>query len=275
MLLVLLWYCNDFRIYTGGAGCGMLRRMDKGVSALAAPTALYLRVSETITHEIRSGTVHAGDRLPAERDLADRFGVSRVTVRRAIAELAASGLVESRPGRGTFIVGTVIGEAPNMLTSFSELGAVRGLAPAARVLVCHLRPADMDEAELFGIPPGADLFVLRRVRMLNHLPVCVDHSRVPAARVPRIEYLDFSTASLYEAMEASGAGPVRAEYTVRALAADSHQAAHLDVPQGSPILMARTVAVDADGKPVEIGEMAYRGDRYQFRASLSRSGLQE
>ena len=93
--------------------------------------------------------------------------------------------------------------------------------------------------------------------------------------MPRIEYLDFNTASLYAAMEASGAGPVRAEYTVRALAADSRQATHLDVPVGSPILMARTVAVDADGKPVEIGEMAYRGDRYQFRASLSRAEFQD
>ncbi len=275
MLLVLVWSCRDIRNHTRDVGCGMLPHMDMGVSALAVPSALYLRVSEAITREIRSGTVHAGDRLPAERDLADRFGVSRVTVRRAIAELAASGLVESRPGRGTFVVGTVIGEAPNMLSSFTELGEGRGLAPAARVLVCELRPADMEEAELFGIAPGADLFVLRRVRLLNHLPVCVDHSRVPAALVPRIEYLDFSTASLYAAMEASGAGPVRADYTVRALAADSHQAAHLDVLEGSPILMALTVAVDADGKPVEIGEMAYRGDRYQFRASLSRTGSQE
>src|SRR5262245_53862334 len=166
------------------------------ISEAAQP--LYHRVYREIVREIESGTLQPGDRLPSERWFCDELGVSRATVRRALEELIAEGLVESR-GRGSFITGDAVVEPPNTLMSLSEIARSRGLAASARVLGLDIRPATIDEAEAFGIAPGAELFELRRLRMLDGLPISIDVNRVPLRLLPDAPDIDFTTASLYEA----------------------------------------------------------------------------
>lgn len=247
------------------------RWYDLPVSSLAAPSALHARVYEAIAAEVRAGSLRGGDRLPSERDLAERFSVSRVTIRRALLDLTASGFTESHPGRGTFITSKVVSESPNSLMSFSQLGIERGLRPSAQVLQSQTRPATLDEADVFGIAPGAEIFLIERIRLLDGLPVAIDFSRVPLARAPRLPALDFSEASLYAALDEHGCGPERAAYTVRAIAADAEQARHLSVEPAAPLLRTSTMSFDASGRVIELGEMTYRGDRYQFQASLTRT----
>jgi GntR family transcriptional regulator len=228
-------------------------------------------VARAVADAIAAGGLRDGDRLASERELCARFGVSRATVRRALADLAASGLVESQPGRGTFVGAPPrVGEPPNTLASFTSVGAARGLIPSSRVLEAGVAPATVEESERFGIAPGAGVFVLTRVRCLDGLPVSVDHSRVPMVRATGIEQADFATASLYALLDAAGHGPVRADYAVEAVAATAEQAALLDVAEGAPLLLAHTVSHDGDDKVVELGTMAYRGDRYRFQATLRR-----
>src|SRR3954453_10148109 len=142
-----------------------------------ASQPLYHRVYRQLAREIESGALLPGDRLPSERSLCDELGVSRATVRRAIEELAGDGLVEVR-GRGSFVTGDALVEPANTLMSLSELGRSRGLEASARVLAVDVRPTTLDEAEAFGIAPGAELFELRRVRMLDGLPISLDLNRV-------------------------------------------------------------------------------------------------
>jgi DNA-binding GntR family transcriptional regulator len=241
------------------------------VSTLGGTEHLHRRVFRAIADEIAAGTLAPGERLPSERELCTLLSVSRATVRRALAELAEEGLVEAHAGRGTFVATAgPIGEAPNALQSFSELGAARGLVASAVVLLARVRPADLDEAEQFGIAPGSELFELERLRLLDGLPVSIDRSRVPLRRAPELPALDFREASLYEALDAAGAGPVRADYVVHAIAADPERAEHLAVDPGSPLLQTATTSYDESGRVVELGEMTYRGDRYRFRATLRR-----
>src|SRR3712207_463781 len=122
-----------------------------------ASQPLYHRVYREIAREIETGVLLLGDRLPSERWLCDELGVSRATVRLAIEELVADGLVESR-GRGSFVTGDALVEPPNALMSLSELGRSRGLEASARVLAFEVRAATIDEAETFGIAPGAEVF---------------------------------------------------------------------------------------------------------------------
>jgi GntR family transcriptional regulator len=231
---------------------------------------LHRRVYRTIAEEIAQGALPVGSRLPSERELSDRLEVSRATVRRALAELGNAGLVDSYAGRGTFVSAGPIGEAPNALQSFSEVGATRGLRATAKVLLARVRPADLDEGEALGVVAGADVFELERVRLLDGLPVSIDHSRVPLARAPSLVDLDFSEASLYEALDEAGAGPARADYTIGAIKADKRRARHLGVEPGSPLLQTTTKSYDQASRLVELGEMVYRPDRYRFRATLMR-----
>ena len=240
------------------------------VSLLAGSDPLHRRVYRAIADEIATGALAPGARLPSERELCERLSVSRATVRRALAELGADGLVESSVGRGTSVAAGPIGEAPNTLMSFTELGASRGLVASARVLVSLVRPADIDESEAFGIAPGAELFVLERLRLLDGMPVSLDRSRVPLALAPSLADSDFGATSLYAVLDRAGAGPTRADYGVQAIRADARQAKLLRVETGAPLLHATTAGRDANNRLVELGEMAYRGDRYRFRATLTR-----
>jgi len=235
-----------------------------------SPQPLYLRVYRLIADEIAGGTLGPGDRLPSERELTGRLGVSRATVRRALGELANDGLVTSSASRGSFVASGPLVEPPNALLSFTELGGRRGLRATARVLGRTARPATIEEAEAFGIAPGAELVELERLRLLDAVPVAVDVTRFPLARAPEALAVDFSTASLYDLLERSGHPPVRAAYTVEALPAPERVGALLDIPANDPVLVAETTAYDAGDRLVELARTHYRGDRYRFRATLVR-----
>jgi GntR family transcriptional regulator len=234
-----------------------------------ASQPLYHRVYREISREIESGALQAGDRLPSERWLCDELGVSRATVRRAIEELAADGLVEGR-GRGSFVTGAALAEPPNTLMSLSELGRERGLDASARVLSATVRAATIDEAEAFAIAPGADLFELERVRMLDGVPISIDYNRVPLRLAPGLCEVDFTTASLYEALERAGYPPRRADYELEARGADAPEAELLGLAPGAPVLFATTVAIGDGGRVVDLGRTVYRADRYRFHATLKR-----
>jgi len=234
-------------------------------------TALYAQISRLIADEVSGGALQRGDRLPSERELCQRFGVSRVTLRRALADLVRQGVLESSRGRGWFVTTGVLGEPPNALQSFTETAAARGLPSAARVLEAASRPATLEEAEELAMAPGAALFHLRRVRLLGGLPIAFDHSRVPLDRAPALADTDFATTSLYAVLDAEGAGPARADYQVQAAAADDAAAALLDARPGDPVLVTEQITYDAEDRPIELATMTYRGDRYRFRASLRRT----
>ena len=239
-------------------------------SSLAGSQPLHDQVRETIAGQIRSGVIPPGARLQSERDLADQMGVSRVTVRRALDALAEDGLVRAARGSGRFVSDDALAEPPNALLSFTELGAERGLEASSRVIRATVRSASFDEAERFGMAPGADVFQLYRLRMLDGVAVALDATRVPLSYAPELPTIDFSTASLYAVLDNAGTTLARADYTTEAVAADAEQARQLGVKPGSPLLLARTTSYDGSDRLVELGETTYRSDRYRFRATLVR-----
>lgn len=230
---------------------------------------LHHRIATAISDEIAAGRLRSADRLPSESDLSRQFGVSRATIRTALQSLAREGLVETQPGRGTFVT-TAVSEEPDELMSFTEMGRQSGLTSTAKVLAQEMVPATIEDAELFGIAPGSDVFVLKRLRLLDGVAVSIDRSRIRSALAPALMDVDFRTESLYDALDRSGAAPVRADYAVRAAAADKQQARLLGVTVGTPLLHATTKGHTRTGQIIELGEMAYRGDRYRFRATLRR-----
>ena len=235
------------------------------------PTPLKDQVRDVIAHSIASGTFRGGERLPSERQLCERFGVSRVTLRQALRALVRDGLVESSPGRGWYVVETHLGEPANALMSFSEMAQVRGLSSSARVLEATTRGANLDEADLLRMAPGARLFHLERLRLLDGVPVALQWSLVPLVYAPEIDRHDFATESIYGVLaERYGVVATRADFSVQARSADPRQAEVLDVSPGTPVLMCRQTTYDQDSRPVEVGEMLYLGDRYRFRATLWR-----
>ena len=236
----------------------------------AAPDPLYVQVYGAIADAIQSGRLQPGDRLPTDRTFAKQLGVSRATVRRALRQLADEGLVEATVGRGSFVCAGSIAEPANVLMSFTELAAARGLTASARVLSESVRPAVLEEASVFGIGLQELVFELRRLRMLDSRPVAIDRIRVPLTVAPALVDQDFTDASIYATLEAAGAAPVRADMVASATTADDSCAATLGVEDGAPLLVCTTMSFDDAARLVEIGEITYRADRYQLHVMLAR-----
>jgi GntR family transcriptional regulator len=232
---------------------------------------LYDRVYRLIADAIESGELQPGDRIPAERALCEQLGVSRVTVRRALRRLAEDSLIVSSAGRGSFVsAAPPVGEPPNELMSFTEMAGAQGFAPSARVLSAASRPATIEEAEAFRIVPGAKVFELRRLRFLDEVAIAIDVSRIPLSLAPGLEAIDFSERSLYRELDAAGVAPTDAEYVLEAVPMAAEDAPLLELPEGAPALKVSTRTYDPRGRLLELGTILYRGDRYRFRARLTR-----
>lgn len=232
--------------------------------------SLHLQVSRQIGGEIASGLLRAGDRLPPERVLCERLQVSRVTLRRGLAKLVDEGLLRPSHGRGWFVAAEQLGEPPNTLISFTGMGAARGLTATSRMLASRVRRASLDEADALGIAPGAEIFELERVRFLDGTPIALDWSRLPAARFPDLGARDFAESSLYAALEENGVMPTRAMCAVEAVEAGKRHARLLEIEPGTALLVLHQTTYDQRGAPIELGRIAYPGDRYRFRAVLVR-----
>ena len=136
-----------------------------------------------------------------------------------------------------------------------------------------MRPATIDEAESLGLAPGAPLFELERLRLMDDVPIMIDRSTVPLSLAPDLVEVDFSGVSLYDELEERhGLRPARARFAVEAVAADERHAALLELQPGEPVLRCHQLTEDETGRPIEMCEMIYRGDRYRFRATLVRGG---
>jgi GntR family transcriptional regulator len=239
-----------------------------GALLLEAPAQpRYLSAAKALEEELRNGALDAGDRLPAERELCRRLQVSRVTIRRALAELRSRGLIESAGSRGWFVAATSVGET-NVLVGFSDMARARGLHPSSRVLESATRPSTLQEAEQLALAPGAPLFQLRRLRLLDTIAVGLEVTRIPVAAAPALVGTDFSQTSLYDELRAAGVIPTRADYDVQAVAADSDQATLLGVAPGAPLLCTQAVTFDQSARPIELSRSLFRGDRYRFCTSL-------
>ena len=233
------------------------------------PTALHRSVYDELAARLADGRLPRGGRLPPERTLCQELNVSRATLRKALAALAADGVIHAVQGRGTYASPPQLAEPPNTLLSFSRLAAGKGLTATSRVITAVARPATISESEHFRVAPGSAMFELERLRMLDGLPVALGRSLVPLAHAPAVAEQDWSSASLYEVLAAAGCAPTRASYTIEAQAADAYSSKLLAVPSGAPVLLTESTGFSVDGRCVEQSRMVYRGDRYRFQSMLT------
>lgn len=226
---------------------------------------LYQQLQRALRQAIESHVLGPDDALPPERDLAEQFHVSRITVRKAIDGLVSDGLLVRRQGSGTFVSARVEKNF-SKLTSFSEDMRARGRTPRSVWLRKTTGSVTPEEALALRSSPGTPVFRFHRIRFADDAPMAVEYATVLASCLPS---LDAVVSSLYEALERAGNRPVRALQRLRAVLFTAEQAELLQAKEKDAGLLVERLGFLKDGRAAEFTQSYYRGDIYDFVAELS------
>jgi GntR family transcriptional regulator len=231
----------------------------------AGPVPLHHQVYLDLRGALDAGEWRPGDRLPTERDLAQRYGCSLITVRRALSELASEQRIERTRGRGTYVLRPRIERDLAGTRSFSEEMQDRGMDPATRVVAARPEFAGESVAAALGIEPGSPTIYLERLRMADGEPLLLEEVHLPAERFPGLLASDLEHNSLYDLLTERYRTPVvRAREALEPVHMPAREAALLHVPTRSLALLVEGIAFSADGTPVEFGRTYVRGDRTRY-----------
>ena len=230
---------------------------------------LYQQIYDDIKGAIKDGTYKVDEKIPSEAELSEEYGVSRITVRRAIEDLCADGYLTKMQGRGTFVGKPHIMRRLSQskaTRSFSEICREAGVTPGAHLIERQIVPVRPDEQEFFGLGPDALLIYVHRVRTADGLGVCDENMFVPYDGGRDLLTLPLEDTSLFDAIEqATGHRPVSNEdWNITAVKATTDQASLLGISVGDPLLRTHVSFVDDEGRPVCMGRHYFVGSRYEL-----------
>ena len=232
---------------------------------------LYSRVETVLASEIAAGDLRVGDQLPTEDRLVARFGVSRITIRRAMQNLVSRGLVEIRRGKGTFVAAPKITQELTELSGFVEDMHALGHKPTARVIGKEIVTADATVASQLALTKGERVVRIRRLRLADGIPLSFDETYLPLEIGKKIITDNLRVEPIFSLLERKYDVPlIEADYKLDAVAAETEIAAALRVKPRSPIFRIERTSYSTGGRPVDYERLHYRGDLVQFVTRLVR-----
>jgi len=235
-----------------------------------SPLPLYYQLKEIIKAQIAEGAWKPGDAVPSERELVERYRISRPTVRQAVHELVTEGLLTREQGRGTFVARPKIHQRfLESLTSFSEEMKEKGLSYSTKLLSIERIAPDSTLRSVFG-DESSLFYRLERLRFVEGSPVLVVTTYLPAALFPELDREPLETESLYDIIESKYKRKLgRATRVLEAILVGEADAELLAVPPRSAVQLVRTTGFLEEGTPFEYSIARYRGDVSSFTVSLT------
>jgi DNA-binding GntR family transcriptional regulator len=232
----------------------------------SSPIPLYFQVARQIESAIERGELRPGQRLDNEIDLADRFGLSRPTLRKAIEELVAKGLLVRKRGVGTQVVQGQLQRPVELSSLFDDLSK-NHQRPTTNVLSCATVPADDSVADALSVEVGEPVLAIERVRFARDEQLAILHNWLPTGLCDLTSDA-LSQRGLYELMRASGVHMRIANQRIGAAPATLAQSRLLRVRKGAALLTLERRTYDDTGRPVELGRHVYRADTYTFEITV-------
>lgn len=212
-----------------------------------------------------------GDRFMTEREISEKYQVSRATANKALASLVSEGLIEFRRGIGTFVRRDVIDYDVRSLVSFTEKAKAAGKKPTTELVTFgEISASEVESAvsEKLQLPDDALLWEMERIRLADRVPVIYEHRYVVKSLCPRLTRAQ-ACGSLYRAWtDLHGLHIAGADEVIRAVLLNTAEARHLQVPARSPGLEVTAVGNVDEQQPLWWERTLYRGDQYEFHTRL-------
>lgn len=235
-----------------------------------SPLPIYYQLVELIKGLIEKGELKSGDSLPSEREYAERFKISRMTVRQAITELVNSGYLYRQKGVGTFVAEKKIEQQLMGLTSFTEDMKSRGMVPSSKLIGFEIVSSPSYISEQLNIQEYAPVYEIKRVRLADGLPMAFETTYISANLVKGLTE-ETVNHSLYNYIENQLSIKIgEATQVLESSVASQQESQYLKINKGSPILLIQRNTRLEDGTPLEVVKSSYRADRYKFTITLKR-----
>ena len=225
---------------------------------------LYKQLMEEIEKNIKSGIYKPGDKIMTESEMAGAYGVSIITVRKAMGALMDRGLVVRRQGKGTFVTKPKFSRNMKKLQSFTEMCEQMGVKPGAKMLENCLVDADSKTAVRLGIEAGSKVVYISRLRLADGEPVQIEKSYFPI-RYAFLLDARFDDNSLFDYLrDRAGVQVHSSEKVIELCKATAEEAGMLSIKRADPLLLVRSTAYDAEGAPLYAGVQLINGDRFSL-----------
>ncbi|MFS0636482.1 GntR family transcriptional regulator [Mesobacillus foraminis] len=235
-----------------------------------SPIPIYYQLEEAIKDKIEKGELKPGEALPSEREYAEMYNISRMTVRQAITQLVNSGYIYRLQGKGTFVAERKIEQPLTGLTSFTEDMEARGLTPASQFISFSIIPASQAIASQLSIQEYGPVYEMKRVRLADDVPMALETTYISANLVKGLTE-EIASRSFYAYIEEHLKLKIgHASQQIEAASADSAEALHLQIKKGSPILLIQRNTFLEGDVPLEVVKSVYRADRYKFMINMKR-----
>ena len=224
---------------------------------------LYHQLMQRLAEDIEHGKYAVGSRIPPEHELEALYKVSRVTVRRALAELTAEGLLEKKQGKGTFVSTPRISQDLKSIHSFHDACKQNGFQGGTIVIHVKEEAADASDLAELELREGARILETLRVCTADGVPVVLEKNHFSMA----YSYLENEnlSGSLYNVLREYGIEPRQASHDISMTYASEEQARLLDIETGAPLMRLHEVVYDQKGRPLHNSIQLIRGDRFVFR----------
>lgn len=241
-------------------------RPQRHAPAPPAPgVTLWRRIADDLEQAIARGSYVAGDRLPGEMEIAERFGVNRHTVRHALSELTRRGLVRAERGSGTYVERKRLTYPIGARTRFSEIVGTAGRGAEGRLIAHASEPATPDIAQRLGLAAGETVVRLEILRSADRVPICSATSWLPAARAADAARVYRAHLSMTATLAHYGISDYRRQSTrISAATADATDAERLRLPAGRAVLIVDSIDVTVGGVPILTTRARFAADRVEL-----------
>lgn len=225
---------------------------------------VYIQIHNQLRENIEDGKWKVGEKIPAERELAADFDVSRMTLRQAIQALVDEGILERRVGSGTFVANRKVQEKMSGVTSFTDLMQSLGKTPSSTTISYHLTIPSQTEIEKLKLGKDEQVVRMERVRLANDVPICFEIATVPARLIENFSKEEV-TDSFWQTLEKKAhLYPGHAIQHISATKATKKIATYLNVKRGDALLRMMQLSYLQDGTPFEYVHTQYVGSRFEF-----------